>query len=369
MNNTPWYTIDNVMILDSPALVVYKDRVLNNIRRCKMKVKDISLLRPHVKTNKMADVCRLMMDEGITKFKCATIAETEMLGNIAAPDVLLAYQPVGPKIHRLLELQRQFPETIFSCLVDNAVTAGEISSAFSKHNQSINVFIDLNVGMNRTGILPADAPALVSAIQHFPGLRITGLHAYDGHIADRDAEIRRRRSDKLFEQVNELFISLQKVLPIPITIVAGGSPTFPYHAERINVECSPGTFVFWDWSYQTLMPEEPFEIAAVVMTRIISIIDENTICVDLGHKSIAAENPPPRVLFLNAPDSEPVSHSEEHLVLRVNNAKTYTIGDVLYGVPRHICPTVALYERAVVVEHHQAAGEWPVTARNKRLRW
>jgi hypothetical protein len=97
--------------------------------------------------------------------------------------------------------------------------------------------------------------------------------------------------------------------------VVGGSPSFPTHTKRKNVQYSPGTFVFWDWGYKHLVPDEPFEYAALVITRIISIIDEKTICVDLGHKSVAAENPLPRVHFLNAPDATPISQSEEHLVM------------------------------------------------------
>jgi D-serine deaminase-like pyridoxal phosphate-dependent protein len=98
-----WYEIKNIESIDSPALVVYKERVRENIRRLKS-MKDVAHLRPHVKTNKIAEVCNMMLDEGITKFKCATIAEAEMLGMIDAPDVLLAYQPVGPKVNRLLQV-------------------------------------------------------------------------------------------------------------------------------------------------------------------------------------------------------------------------------------------------------------------------
>ena len=102
----------------------------------------------------------------------------------------------------------------------------------------------------------------------------------------------------------------------PITIVAGGSPTFPTHLHR-EIECSPGTFVYWDWGYKHQLPDEPFDYAALVLTRVISIVDGQTITTDLGHKSVAAENPFPRVHFLNAPDATPFSQSEEHLVLKV----------------------------------------------------
>src|SRR5438552_17605968 len=109
-----WYEIKNIHSIDSPALIIYKDRVEENIRKA-TGMKDAEHLHTHVKTNKIAEVCKMMLDAGITKFKCATISEAEMLAMINAPDVLLAYQPVGPKINRLLQLFKQYPSTHFSC--------------------------------------------------------------------------------------------------------------------------------------------------------------------------------------------------------------------------------------------------------------
>ena len=117
--NKEWYAIHNTDTIDTPALVLYKDRIAQNILNAIKQVRSVDLLRPHVKTNKSANVCAMMMEAGVTKFKCATIAEAEMLGEIAAPDVLVAYQPVGPKIARLIGLVRRFSRTRYSCLIDN----------------------------------------------------------------------------------------------------------------------------------------------------------------------------------------------------------------------------------------------------------
>ncbi len=152
---------------------------------------------------------------------------------------------------------------------------------------------------------------------------------------------------------------------VSLTVVTSGTPTFPTHAVREKVECSHGTFVFTDWGYKHTLPDEPFDYAALVITRIISIVDKNTICTDLGHKSVAAENPLPRVHFLNAPDVTPVGQSEEHLVLKVEDSSVFTPGDVLYGVPVHICPTVALYDKAYVAENKQISAEWQIISRNR----
>ncbi|MFA5834599.1 MAG: D-TA family PLP-dependent enzyme [Bacteroidota bacterium] len=367
MGNEQWYNISNVESIDSPSLILYKERVKNNIRQCVRTVKDVSLLRPHVKTNKIAEVCRMMMEEGISKFKCATIAEAEMLGSIEAHDILLAYQPVGPKINRLLKIVKRYPNSQFSCLIDHVQAAEHISKIFHAFSSIINVYIDLNVGMNRTGITPANAEALINSLKKFPEIHVAGFHVYDGQINNPDPVVRKKRSDEGFAQVTELLNLVQEKYHQKMTIIAGGSTTFSAHAVREGVECSPGTFVFWDFGYKQMMPEAPFDYAVLILTRVISIVDDKTITVDLGYKSVSSENPQPRVHFLNAPDAVPAAHSEEHLVLEVPDSKRYSPGDVLYGVPRHICPTVALYERITVAEGNSIVGEWKIIARDKKL--
>lgn len=101
-----WYVISNVDRIDSPALAFYPDRISGNIELAKRIIGDTNRLRPHVKTNKAAEVSRMLLDAGIRKFKCATIAEAEMLGHINAPDVLLAYQPVGPEDFPLIRFDK-----------------------------------------------------------------------------------------------------------------------------------------------------------------------------------------------------------------------------------------------------------------------
>lgn len=147
-----WYHIKNIADIDSPALVIYKDRVEKNIDTLISTIDDVNRLRPHIKTHKSAEVTSMMIARGIRKFKCATIAEAEMLCSTGANDILLAYQPVGPKIIRLTELVKKFPSIRFSCLIDNLAAAQEISEIFVQNGSSIEYFIDLNVGMNRTGI-------------------------------------------------------------------------------------------------------------------------------------------------------------------------------------------------------------------------
>jgi len=68
------------------------------------------------------------------------------------------------------------------------------------------------------------------------------------------------------------------------------------------------------------------------------------------------------------PDANATVHSEEHLVIETPRAHEFRIGQCLHGIPRHICPTVALHSEAWVIENGAARESWPITARARRLR-
>jgi D-serine deaminase-like pyridoxal phosphate-dependent protein len=364
-----WYEIENTAHFASPGLVFYPDRILENVKKLKNSIDDVNRLRPHVKTHKSSELTLLMLQAGINKFKCATIAEAEMLGNCRAPDVLLAYQLVGPNIERFIKLQQTFPLTQFSCLIDNEQSLNELSTAALDAGVIVSVYLDLNVGMNRTGIIPGEiAVDLYKAMKAARDIRVIGLHIYDGHIHDASYEKRSAQFSIIWESI----VAFKDQLLLngfdkPV-IIAGGTPTFPFYAEKEEIECSPGTFILWDKGYQDAFTEQNYLIAALIISRVISLPGDDLVSLDLGHKAVAAENElKKRISFLNAPEAQVLSQSEEHLVLKLHPDHGYNIGDLFYGLPQHICPTVALYDRAAVVYDHECKEEWKITARNRMI--
>lgn len=369
MSMEAWYELNDTDILDTPCLVVFPDRVERNIRNMVSMAGDASRIRPHIKTHKTREGVLMMMAEGIWRFKCATIAEAELLGICEAPDVLLAYQPHGPKALRLIEVASRFTGTRFSCLVDNNDSARSLSDICTSRGFRMPVYIDLNLGMNRTGIVPGEeALNLYAFCDGLPGILPVGLHGYDGHHRHTDPEERRKACDASFSGMQSMRDALiVRGFPEP-ALVVGGSPTFPIHAQRKNVECSPGTNIFWDGCYSQICPEQPFEPAVVLVSRVLSLPTDDRICLDIGHKSVAAENDiSRRVHFPGHTGLTPVSQSEEHLVLTAAPGHGLSPGDVLYGIPYHICPTVALHERLHVAREGRVVGEWKVLARDRRI--
>jgi D-serine deaminase-like pyridoxal phosphate-dependent protein len=363
-----WWEIANVGEIASPALVFYPERIEENVRRMIRIAGDAGRLRPHVKTHKTGEIVKLQLKHGIRRFKCSTIAEAEMAAHAGAPDVLLAMQPVGPAIERFFALQRQFPATFVSAIVDAEDVIRTIARAAAAAGTKACLWLDINSGMNRTGLAPGvEAGRLYRLIHQTDRLTAGGLHVYDGHIHESDLAARARQCNDEYAPVQAMLDELRRMgLPVP-AVVAGGSPTFPIHAGRPGVSLSPGTPLLWDAGYSAAYPDLDFLVAAVLVGRVVSNPAPGMLCLDLGTKAVASEMPQPRLSLLNMAGCRIAGHNEEHLVVEVPDAARYRPGDVVYGVPMHICPTVARYESASIVEHGRCDGEWRITARNRRI--
>jgi D-serine deaminase-like pyridoxal phosphate-dependent protein len=281
---------------------------------------------------------------------------------------MLAMPCVGINAHRFAELARKFPATTFSTIADDEETIRFLASGAQQHHVSIGVFLEMDCGMGRTGIEPGERAAyLCHVIKDTPRLQFAGLHAYDGHIHDADLATRRERCAASYAPVLAFRDRLRGEGVIVKEFLAGGSPTFAIHAEHTDRICSPGTTVLWDFGYGEKHPDLPFKQAAVLLARVISKPGHNRLTLDLGHKSVAAENPHPRVRFEELPEVEVLMQNEEHLVLQTDRAHEFAIGQALHGIPRHVCPTVALHGEAVVIEGGRVADRWPVLARNRKI--
>ena len=350
--------------IPSPSILLYPDIIQANIQKMlEMVGGDPNRLRPHVKTHKAPEIIRMQVDAGITQFKCATLSEARMTAASGGKDVLLAYQPVGPNITAFLQLQGEFPGVKFSTIVD----CMEVVSEFEATGKPANLFVDIDCGMHRTGILPGtDALLLCKSIQNSPTLNFVGLHIYDGHIHEGDLG-ERTAAHKKSKATWEPFVEQLREAQIPVgSIVAGGSPTFPHHT-KLPVQCSPGTTLLWDAGYGNAYPDMDFQAAAYLLTRVISKPGPNLICIDLGYKAIASERPlETRASFPGNSDLSPVSQSEEHLVLQSKDPIRYPICTPLLALPWHICPTMALHEKTYLVKENKFTGEsLAITARNR----
>lgn len=350
--------------INTPSLLVFPELVKKNITEAIRMVKQPDRLWPHIKTHKTSEVISLCQEAGVQHFKCATITEAELLGKNHVKTALLAHQLVGPKVDQFLTLVLEYPDTSFKCIFDNVHSAKIIGQKAEAKMLTIGCFIDLNVGMNRTGISPEKIGELAKEISQIKGLRLEGIHAYDGHIHDADFKIRKEKADAAYNIAAAAKQSAEDITGQKLQLIISGSPAFSIHANRPDVICSPGTFIFWDANYQSFT-EQQFTPAIWLATRVISTPAAGLICTDLGHKAVAAEQTlQRRVHFFDNPDLQVTGQSEEHLVLKTE--QNYKVGDLLFAIPYHVCPTVALHHQVQVVEQNQlTSANWSIHRHRK----
>jgi D-serine deaminase-like pyridoxal phosphate-dependent protein len=351
-------SLKNCSEIQTPALVFFPKIIRQNIEAMIQIAGDPHRLWPHIKTHKSKEIIRIQKEYGINKFKCATLHEAHILAEEGATDILVAMQLHGQNLKNYLSLPEKYPVSTFYSLIDNMDTLKEMES----YKKKIHVWMDLNIGMNRTGIVPGKkAFDLYSAIKESHFLQFSGLHAYDGHIREKDYKERKNQCDTGFE----ILLDFNEKYGIQADIIAGGSPTFPYHALRKNVFLSPGTIPLWDYGYAGLWPESPFIPAALLATRIVSKPQPDLLCLDIGHKAVAAEMPFPRVKVLELEDTATqISQSEEHLVIQTTQAENFKTGDMLTAIPLHICPTVSRYNKVYIADEESIKGMWNIDAQS-----
>jgi D-serine deaminase-like pyridoxal phosphate-dependent protein len=367
----PDYRLKDASRVASPGLLFYKELIRHNLSRMIQRAGGPERLRPHCKTHKTRQIVRMQLDAGITKHKAATIAEAEMLAQEGVPDVLISYPLVGPNTDRFVRLIQTYPGTQFSCLADSPAGVEGLSKALSAAGREAEVTIDLDIGQHRTGIAPGpDAVRLYQMLTTSPGIRPGGLQAYDGHNHQESLSERQSVVRESWKGVLALRDDLVKRgLPVP-RVVVGGTPTFPVWTEvhAASVEYSPGTCVLNDHGYGTRFRDmNDFEVAAVMLTRVVSKPTPTRVTLDLGNKSVAADPPAGKRARILDLDGDQVIHNEEHLVVETPAAGRINIGDVFYAIPTHICPTCALHMEANVVENGEVIERWPIAARDRRL--
>ena len=367
MSSETDYQIQNIDEIATPALVLYPHIVQTNIRSIGNLLGGYDDLRPHIKTHKMSRVVRMEMDAGITKFKCATPKEAALLAAIGVKDIIIAYQMVGPQIDRTVELQQTHPKVDLKVIADDPGPVRDLAGACVAAKIEIGVMIDLNTGMNRTGVRPgSDSVDLAQCILGLEGVRFAGIHVYDGHVGGDGEKARIRSAEESIQRAVETRKQIEAAdIPVPL-MVASGTQGFDVTSKTDGVdEVSPGTWIFWDTGYGENL-EFDFKWAALVVSRVISTPGPDLITLDAGSKALAPDTPTPHFKILNLDgDPEFVRRNEEHQLLKLPaSTPRPDVGDVLYLVPRHVCTTVNLWDEACVIDESGTYIEnWPIDAR------
>ena len=355
--------------LRTPALLIDADAVRTNLTAMIRVIGGAARWRPHVKTAKLGAVMQLMLDAGLTRFKCATTLELQALLALGARDVIVAFPHVGPNAARIIALARAHQDADVAGLVESPAHVA------SWRQSGVRLFIDVNSGMNRTGGTP-DAARLIALAREIvaAGCQFGGLHWYDGHMHGIvDVAARDVAAHAGYDALGRLVGALVAAgITVP-DVVAAGTPatpsalTYPPFANwPTRVQVSPGTVVYNDTTSLAQLPEAwGLSPAAMVQATVVSHPTPTRFTCDAGHKSVSADAGVPTCSVVGHPTWQPQKPSEEHLPVEVPAGEALPpIGTQLLLVPTHVCPTVNNFDDALFCSSGTATVE-PVTARGR----
>ncbi len=356
----------------TPALIYYYDTIKDNVLKAIEMAGGAEYLWPHIKTHKCAQIVRMQIELGITRFKCATIAEAEMAASYGASHVLVAYPLIGPDIDRFLQLKLGFPTVEFWAIGDCRKQLEILNEKAGLFGTGCNVLIDVNTGMDRTGVEVSDLPNLYQYCAALDNLILRGFHCYDGQRTEKELKARTAGVKEYLDKLVHIKEELQQKKYCCDTLVVGGSPSFPCY-RKLGIQdayYSPGTVLLNDYGYFKKYPDMNFTPGAAILTRVVSNPAKGYFTLDLGYKGIAADPPGARGRILGLEHAEEMFQSEEHWTWRMEEGyeeETPEPGEEFYVIPTHICPTSALYSSAVAVKNERVIGEWMITARNRKI--
>ena len=352
--------------LDTPALIVDLDIMERNLRRVADYCASHSLrLRPHTKTHKSIFIARQQLGLGAAGLTVAKPSEAEVMLGAEPRDLLIAFPVIGaPKLRRLAAVAAITHVTV---ALDSLIAAQQLSQAAESSGARFGVLVEIDVGLGRVGVAPADALALSRAIGALPGLEWRGITFYPGHIKDQDATKLAALSETIGRVVADLTAAGLKP-----EIVSGGSTPALYHSHEIEGlnEIRPGTYVFNDLNTVASGACAIEDCAASVLVTVVSHAGADRMIVDGGSKTFSSDRlssgGPGHGRVMEAPGAVFHKMNEEHGFIDLAQAeRSFAIGEKVRIIPNHICVAVNLHEYVYGVRGGKVEEVWNVEGRGK----
>ena len=369
----PWdekYRVLDANDVLTPALVVYPNVIARNIARTlRLLDQKGERWRAHIKTSKLGFTLRTLLEHGVVNFKCATTLELLTACSLGAEDVLVAYPVMEANARRVRAIAEQFPTVRISVLAESP------QQVMQWRDSRVGIFLDINPGMNRTGIEQNNSTRVMQLIREIQSTRLEfrGLHYYDGQYGSMDNNGRTSTAHSGYDRLRHLVREIQQNGFNVAEIVTAGTPTFPcsltykgFQESGCVHRVSPGTLVYNDATSLAQLPQEfGYEPAVLVLSRIVSRPADNIITCDAGHKAVSADAGVPTCVVMGHSKLMPLPPSEEHLPLQLNELPGPSLGEALYLLPRHVCPTVNNFDLALAVRGGKIDSVEKVTARGR----
>jgi D-serine deaminase-like pyridoxal phosphate-dependent protein len=344
---------------ETPCLLIDVPTMNSNIRA----MADIAnqngvAWRPHAKTHKMPSVAIAQLEAGAAGITVAKISEAEVMAQHGIANIFVAYPLVTEsKIERAVRLSQQIELIIGADSYEGALRMSDVAGRLG---HILQVRLEVDTGLQRTGVAYDRAVELALRIHELPHLRLTGIFTFRGALLDGKPTLELERAGKEEGQLMVRLAEAMRAEGIPIADVSVGStPTGAYAAQVKGVtEIRPGTFVFNDRMLAKFGVCSLDDCAAVIAATVVSRPSESYAVIDGGSKTFATDvQPNTNPLYLNgfghileAPDAVLERLSEEHGVIRLEPHHTLKVGDLVHIIPNHICSTLNLHNNIYFVD-------------------
>lgn len=363
---------DALADVDTPALILDLDKFESNLRRMIDATRAAGVrLRPHAKSHKCVEIARRQIAAGAVGVCCQKVSEAEVFVAEGIIDVLITNEVAGEqKLYRLAELARRHPNSRIGVCVDDAANARQIGAICQKQGARLDVYVELDVGQNRCGVIDAPAAvAIAKAVVASPKLTFMGLHAYAGSAQHRRGVPERRSAVHAAARRAEEVRAAFRAADIPCEVITGGGTgTFAYEAASgVYNEVQPGSFALMDVDYARNEPDPNvprFDHALFILATVMSLRaseGNERATLDAGLKAFSTDSGPALPTF---PGWQVRSVSDEHTVLhRTADGPPVKLGDKALLIPGHCDPTVNLHDWIVAIRKGVVEAVWPVDAR------
>ncbi len=354
--------------LPTPAVLIDVPTVRRNIARMADLAQGFGVeLRPHWKTSKSAQIARMQVDAGAVGLTAATGAEVEALVAAGFTDIFWAYPPVGP--HRVATAMRVAQQARLIVGVDSVASAAPLSAAAASAGIEIEARLEVDSGLGRTGVDPADAVTAARAIAALPGLRVEGVFTHEGQVQGVGADPERRTAvgtaagSVLAETAARI-----RADGLELTSVSVGSTAGARSAPAVPgiTEARPGTYVYGDENQVAIGTIDPADTAMTVLSRVISTERGEPVLIDAGIKAMSSDGSmhgDGRFGTVVSPGGGVLATGhEEHGFIR--GSSHLRVGDLIRIRPNHACGLTNMHSRVFAIEDDVVADIWPVLGRH-----
>lgn len=366
----PWGHLVGASIeqLPTPVVIIDLPTLRRNVVQMAAHADSLGVaLRPHWKTSKCAQVGALQVGAGAVGLTAATAGEVEALAEAGFSDIFWAYPPVGAA--RIATALSAAARTRLIVGVDSLASTEPVAEAAAAAGTAIEVRLDVDTGLGRTGVAPDDALRVARALSALPGARLEGVFTHEGHVQGVGADPDQRFATGV--AAGELLVEVADAIRadgMPLTSVSVGSTAGAHSAPTVTgiTEARPGTYVYGDENQVAIGTVAPEDTAMTVLSRVISVERGDPVLIDAGIKAMSADGSMHGDGRIGTVVSDSggvvaIGH-EEHGFLR--GSAGLRVGDLVRVRPNHACGLSNMHSHVVAVEGGVVVDIWPVLGRH-----